>query len=103
MQELIYPSKGFVKRMKTAVNRKETFQVKVSPGWRKNILLAELPGLLATDETTAHPKNKSGRWFIINMFRVLPFFTAYLYAKTGSYQASYINENDLVISLRPPK
>ncbi len=104
MQELIYPSKGFLRHAQTAINRGEALQVKVAPGWRKKILSTQLPELLESFEKSEGVEVKKFSWrFFLNLFLIMQFFTACAYAKTGGYKSSYSDNNELIINFEPPK
>ncbi len=96
MKKITYPSKYFLKRTISLIKNGEEVDVIISSGWRRNILLQELPNLLENDDE-AKPHWK----FVIHMFAIMRFFTAYLYAKTYSYVITYFDEEDLIVSFKP--
>lgn len=107
MREYIYPSRDFLKRVMRAIRKGELLRIKVSNGWRKKILLTELPLLLESDESVAQRREEKGAnakdWlFVPRMFFVLRFFTTYLYALTADYKVSFVNSGELTITLEPP-
>ena len=99
MDTLAYPSKGFVKNVIIAIKNSHEIKIIVLPGWRKKIILTELPGFLH-DKVASNSKRS---WkFIFGMFLVSHFLTAYFYARSGGYTASYMDGDELIVNLKPP-
>lgn len=101
MEEMIYPSANFLRRAKKAINLGSMFDVRVLEGKQKQILLSELPDLLEENNEKKRIGIRQNWLFIPNMFRVLSFFTAYLYAKSAGYEATFTVGKDLTVHLRP--
>lgn len=102
MVELTYPSVGFIRVGKTAINRNEELRIEVQSGPIRDLVEAEIEHEQSslTGDTISSRKSLSWRGFF-NLFRIMRFLVVFWYATTAGYKVEYEKIKGLIV-LHPP-